>query len=169
MTDNKELYEDLKLYQRTSPVLWAVLRGASTMGSICRATLWLPQDVKPELQSHLSDGLIVEVSEGRYEPGEDYRELSRFQNKLWIKLAALDRGQGRPATQGLTQKQSQLLGLLSTNFGTEPFKTLDAAKAQGYEKAGFTKNQLQSLVNKGKLKFIEGRPMRWAVIDTSSE
>lgn len=70
----------------------------------------------------------------------------------------------------LTDKQakawSQIKGWLEDHGRSgEPFTTREAAKAQGFDKAGFTKSQMLSLVKKGKVRHIEGRPEKWALIE----
>ncbi|WNO27857.1 hypothetical protein SEA_HUWBERT_108 [Microbacterium phage Huwbert] len=49
----------------------------------------------------------------------------------------------------------------------EPFTTREAAKAQGFDKAGFTKSQLLAMLRKGRLRHIEGRPEKWVLVGYS--
>jgi hypothetical protein len=70
----------------------------------------------------------------------------------------------------LTDKQQQAWNLISGWLEDQgrkggPFTTREAAKAQGYDKAGFTKSQLLALATKGRVKALGGRPEKWILTE----
>lgn len=78
-----------------------------------------------------------------------------------------DRERGTPS---LTEKQTQVWGqiqgwLEDQGRGGEPFTTREAAKAQGFDKPGFTKNVLLALVKKERARDLGGRPQKWQLIE----
>jgi hypothetical protein len=60
----------------------------------------------------------------------------------------------------------QISGWLEDQGRTgEPFTTREAAKAQGYDKPGFSKVLLEALVKKGKVLDLGGRPQKWSLLE----
>lgn len=168
---NTELYDDLTNLRVYSPEVWAIVRGASNIGAICKSLMVTPKAARraleesPDVRAKDDKGFEWVLNEGspRY---SELAELSAFSKRLFASIVVWE-NKNKGADTRLTVKQTALLESL---YGLEqPFTTLQAAEAQGYLKAGYMKVYLTALEKKGWLEQIPGRPLKWRTLQEKSE
>lgn len=112
---------------------------------------------------HTKTGDLRMEVESKFFPGETYRLTGIANNRGWQPSVNewSDRANAREERGSITDKQQAVVNVVSS-LGTPT--SLMVAKAMGFEKAGFTHNNLKSLRDKGYLREIEGRPVKWTII-----
>jgi len=156
-------YETLKRILSEDPVLWAVIRGASSVGAIVMATLYGPKEVTRQLLLLEEEGWVERNEFGAWIPCEEYEELKPVAKAIWKK------GKGMAGENTIpTERQLSIWEAIRRAHGEEPFTTKEAAQANGYSKAGFMGTVLRALVKKGMLLELGGRPQRWKVVERNN-
>lgn len=188
--------EDLRVDE---PVLWAIVRSRGRLDKIGILSGQGPKATREAIAKYLSQNLIHESTEHpnvyilsphhhRYQDLNKLRQFYELIELKWLDDLEVrpEKGQVSPTVEKkwrelhpeqaskiqrfdetLTMKQAQFLVLLS-NLGPT-FRPLDAAKAQGFTQAGYTKGSLESLANKGFVEETQPRPSTWQLTDAGVE
>lgn len=196
----QQIAQRLENLRSEEPVLWAIVRGATTDLRIGLMTGLGPKTVAEDLaklkeQGHVKQYMgkawlidkrgeqyealaeaakLADLIEGRWIEGVSPKVLSEIKgvlsrgNQAVIETQVKAEKSTRSAI--LTDKQqiawNQIKGWLEDQ-GRQggPFTTREAAKAQGYNKAGFTKSQLLALATKKRVEALGGRPEKWRLLE----
>lgn len=196
----QQIVRRLENLRSEEPVLWAIVRGATTELRIGLMTGLGPKTVTEDLsrlreQGHIKQYMgkawLVSKQGAEYEALTEASKLADLIEARWIAEVSpkvlseikgvLSRGnqtviegqvraEKTTRSRALTDKQqiawNQIKGWLEDQ-GRQggPFTTREAAKAQGFNKAGYTKSQMLALVTKGKVQALGGRPEKWVLIE----
>jgi hypothetical protein len=182
------------------PVLWAIVRGATTELRIGLMTGLGPKQVTEDLTKLKSEGHIkhymakawlISKQGEQYEMLAEAAKLADLIEARWIAevsprvlseikgvlssgnqtvIAGQVKDEKKLQKLILTDKQQQAWNLIAGWLEDQgrrggPFTTREAAKAQGFNKAGYTKSQMLALATKGRVKALGGRPEKWMLTE----
>lgn len=71
--------------------------------------------------------------------------------------------------EDLTMKQAGIMVLVLEMAGESTFRPIDVSRAQGYTQAGYTKNTLMALGNKGLMREVKMYPTTWQLTELGVE
>ncbi|AVR56977.1 helix-turn-helix DNA-binding domain protein [Microbacterium phage Triscuit] len=173
----KELLRRGEDIRNEDPVLWAFLRGRSGTRFIALLIGMPPARVEEAIEEMVQEGVLRRAANNipqlsrEYEMFELYSQIKAFYEAFELQVhkkyadAKWEKGHFTNAVEKIvaegkkagpsgrpTARQTELGHLILAEFDTNPFKSADFAKAQGYKgSTRATANYLNAMANKGLL------------------